>query len=134
MSLQGSSPWPSVQDKCADVAQSADELSSELRDGRFESCRRHRALFEIGGIGGSSGKERRMSDAWVASLNLTVESCGCGASGRRAVLRRLLLEVQVLPSAYDRSRHGAMGRRGSLKNCFLKVRILLPAFAQGLSM
>jgi hypothetical protein len=45
---------------------------------------------------------------------------------------RLLLEVQVLPSAFDRSKYGPIGRRGSLKNCFLKVRILLPAFAQGL--
>jgi hypothetical protein len=48
-----------------------------------------------------------------------------------AYLCRELLEVQVLPSAFDRGRHGAIGRRGSLKNCLLKVRILLPAFAQG---
>jgi hypothetical protein len=133
MSLQGSNPWPSVQDKCADVAQSADALSSELRDCRFESCRRHRALFEIGGHRWFSRKRERMSPMpGFASLNLTVESCGRGATRQTRSPERAVVGGSSPPVRIRSSRYGAIGRRGSLKNSFLKVRILLPAFAQGL--
>ena len=48
-------------------------------------------------------------------------------SGRRAAPRTLLLEVQILSSAFELAGMAQLGRRGGLKNRKLKVRILLPA-------
>lgn len=99
MSLRGSSPRPSAWDKCAGVAQIWQTRQAQNLEGAGSNPAAGIESFRIG----SSAEPQ---SAGLRSLRSRVRIspdalCGRGAIGRRAVLRRLLLEVQVLSSAFD---------------------------------
>ena len=100
----------------------ADALSSDLRGCRFESCRRHRI-----------GSSVEIESAGLRSLRTRVRispdaPADVAQPGRRAAPRTLLLEVQILSSAFIAGM-AQCGRRGGLKNRKLWVRIPLPALS-----